>query len=86
MVQLLAVDVIEYLHLPSFRSQTHLPVPVHRSLRCRIGGKVLGRRLDLIMLIDTSIQHICLRIPCLPAVGWSNFDLIEVIVSIMVAL
>ena len=86
MVQLLAVDVIEYLHLPSFRSQTHFPVPVHWSLRSRIGGKVLGRRLDLIMLIDTSIQHICLRIPSLPPVGWSNFNLIEVIVSIMVAL
>jgi len=35
-VQLLAGDVIEYLHLPSFCSQAHLPVAVHWSLRCRI--------------------------------------------------
>jgi len=40
-VQLLAVDVIEYLHLPSLRSQAHLPVPIHWSLRCWISGKVL---------------------------------------------
>ena len=47
---------------------------------------MLRRRFDWIVLIDTSIKHICLRIPCLPPVGWSHFDLIEVVVSIMVAL
>ena len=86
MVELLAVDIIEYLHLPSLRSQAHFPVPIHWSLRRRIRGKVLRRRLDLIVLINTSIEHICLRIPYLPSISWSNFNLIKVIVSIMVAL
>ena len=86
MVQLLAVDIVEYLHLPRLRCQAHLPVAIHRSLRCRIRGEVLGRWLAMIMLINTSVEHIGLRIPRLPPVGRSNFNLIEIIVSIMVAL
>ena len=38
------------------------------------------------MLINASIKHISLRIPCLPHVRWRNFNLIEIIVSIMIAL
>jgi len=38
------------------------------------------------VLINASIKHICLRISCLPRIGWRDFNLIEVVVSIMVAL
>jgi hypothetical protein len=47
---------------------------------------VLGRRLDRVVLIDASIKHICLRIAWRPSIGWCHFYLIEVVVSIMIAL
>jgi hypothetical protein len=55
MVQLLAVDIIKYLHLPSLRSQAHLPVPVQRSLRSWVGRKVLRGRLHRVMLVNASV-------------------------------
>ena len=38
------------------------------------------------MLINAFIKHIRLRISHLPRIGWRDFKLIEVIVSVMVAL
>ena len=84
-VQLLAVDIIEYLHLTSFRSQAHLSVSIYWSLSCWIGWKVLGWRFGWDMLINTSIKHICLRISR-PRIVWRHFNLIEIVVSIMIAL
>jgi hypothetical protein len=38
------------------------------------------------MFIYTPVQHVGLRIPCLPHICRRNLDLVEIIVSIMVAL
>lgn len=33
-IEVLAIDIIEYLHLPSLGSQAHFPMPINRTLRC----------------------------------------------------
>ena len=85
-VQVLTIDIIEYLHLTCLRSQAHLPVPLSWSLWHRISREMLRRWFTWVVLIDASIKHICLGVPSLSDICWRNFNLIEIIVSVVVTL
>ena len=84
---MLAIDIIEYLHLPCLRSQAHFPMAINGSLGWhRISRKMFRRRLVLIMFINAPIKHIGLSIPCLPHICGRNLNLIEIVVSVMITL
>lgn len=84
-IEVLTIDIIEYLHLTCLRSQAHLPVPLSWSLS-RISREMLGRWFTRVVLIDAAIKHIGLGVPSLSDIGRRNFNLIEIIVSVVVAL
>jgi|TARA_B110001469_G_C9409961_1_gene209945 hypothetical protein len=85
-IKVLAIDIIENLHLSSLCRQAHFPMSINWNLmRLWISRKVFGLRLA--MFINALVEHpICLCVTCLPYVRWRNFNLVEIIVSIMVAL